>query len=514
VGTGSILGRLVRPVWSESDRLAPLLDVLLGRYPDVGEITINYLQGIRATLAMPDKAIAEGGELASDLARSVAPLALTGFGLSHRRDRSGWLSPGVVFGSADGFDDLLLLWNLRAAGASVCFYDIAREARLKPFVQEFLKAIREYPMGESNRINFWSRETASPPTDWSRAFDVNGLRPCLCHGHDGGIWNGRNIRPTRPEFTVWHRDIVPSYIENEEGAVASFSLPDRPFEDDDPYVLRQHFVVSVEADEYGFAPDEITFATPFIPRLNEFYGRNFTFEYDKARAEPGSLDHGAVGIISSIGDQRWEIRAIRVHQWLQAFFALFGVLVERSEPGLRCSRLIRQLGGVLGCRVLKVRGARELIRAYGPDQSFTRSAGEKYMGNFDEATKQMRFSEFEGLYIHSRQHGRLTPGEVLQYMADRGVFRIGLDLKCPNCELSSWIHLDDVKTISACAYCGHQFSIISQLKDRDWRYRRSGLFGRDDNQLGSIPGALAIQQLRARQEISEQFGGSVFGEMV
>jgi hypothetical protein len=52
-----------------------------------------------------------------------------------------------------------------------------------------------------------------------------------------------------------------------------------------------------------------------------------------------------------------------------------------------------------------------------------------------------------------------------------------------------------VKTISACAYCGHQFSIISQLKDRDWRYRRSGLFGRDDNQLGSIPVTLAIQQL-------------------
>src|SRR6202008_3485854 len=151
------------------------------------------------------------------------------------------------------------------------------------------------------------------------------------------------------------------------------------------------------------------------------------------------------------------------------------------------------LGGVLGCRVLKVRGARELIRAYGPDQSFTRSAGEKYIGNFDEATKQMRFSEFEALCIHSRQRGRLTPGEVLQYMADRGVFRIGLDFKCPNCELSSWIHLAEVKTIAACEYCGHQFSIISQLKDRDWRYRRSGLFGRDDNQLGSIPVALAIQ---------------------
>jgi hypothetical protein len=239
----------------------------------------------------------------------------------------------------------------------------------------------------------------------------------------------------------------------------------------------------------------MTFTTPFVTRLNEFYGRNFAPEYDKARAEPGSLEQGAIGIISSIGSQRLEIRAIRVHQWIQAFFALFGVTVERSEPGLRCSRLIRQLGGLDGCRVLKVRGARELIRAYGPDQSFTRSAAEKRIGNFDEATKQMRFAEFERLYIQPRESRLLTPGEVLQYMAARGVFRIGLDFKCLNCELPSWIHLDEVKTISTCAYCGHQFSVISQLKDRDWRYRRSGLFGRDDNQLGGIPVTLAIQQL-------------------
>ena len=34
-----------------------------------------------------------------------------------------------------------------------------------------------------------------------------------------------------------------------------------------------------------------------------------------------------------------------------------------------------------------------------------------------------------------------------------------------------------------------------QLKDRDWRYRRSGIFGRNDNQLGGVPVALTLQQL-------------------
>jgi hypothetical protein len=70
-----------------------------------------------------------------------------------------------------------------------------------------------------------------------------------------------------------------------------------------------------------------------------------------------------------------------------------------------------------------------------------------------------------------------------------------LELKCPNCELKSWIPLDDVRMLSTCSYCGHHFDVTRQLKDRDWRYRRSGLFGRDDHQEGSIPVALTIQQL-------------------
>ena len=43
------------------------------------------------------------------------------------------------------------------------------------------------------------------------------------------------------------------------------------------------------------------------------------------------------------------------------------------------------------------------------------------------------------------------------------------------------------------------------MKDRDWRYRRSGLFGRDDNQLGGIPVALALQQLDANLQDSLLF---------
>jgi hypothetical protein len=340
-GAGSILGNIVRPVWSNDDFLAPLFAVLLGQYPEAGEITINYARGMRSALELPDKAITKDDGLSPDFLKSVTPLALTGFDLSQRRDRSGWLSPGIIFGSATDFEDLLLLWNLRAAGASVCFYDVAQAIRLRPFVEAFLDDLRESATGEANRVNFWSRAADWLPVSWEADFDVTGLQACLCRADGDGIWNGGNIRPRKPNFSAWHRDVVPSYIENEDGAAASFALPDRPFDEDDTLALNQHFVVSVDANQYGSA-DDLTFTTPFVPKLNEFYGRDFGSEYDKARAEPGSLGHGAVGIITSVGSQRLEIRAFRVYEWLRHFFALFGVTTERSEPGLRWTPIVRQ----------------------------------------------------------------------------------------------------------------------------------------------------------------------------
>ena len=250
----------------------------------------------------------------------------------------------------------------------------------------------------------------------------------------------------------------------------------------------QHYVVTVDAQQYGAGLDDRTFSAPFVPKLNEFYGRNFHFKYDEARTEPGSFGRGAVGIITSVSTQRLSVNAIRIHEWLKAFFAHAGISVDRSEPGRRCSRLIRQMGGLQGCRVFKVRGARDLIGEYGPDQSFTRNSALQQIG-------RAQFENFGDLHIQGRAGGKLTASEVFDYLTGKGVFRAGLEFVCPNCELKSWLGLDDVATLSTCIYCGHRFNVTAQLKDRDWRYRRSGLFGRDDSQLGAIPVALALQQL-------------------
>jgi len=138
------------------------------------------------------------------------------------------------------------------------------------------------------------------------------------------------------------------------------------------------------------------------------------------------------------------------------FFALCGLSCERSEPGLRCKRLISQFGGLQDCRVLKIRGVRNLLRKYGVERSFTRSGAIEAISD--------GFNDFKHLYIEYRQKDDLKPVDVLRYLLARGVFRVGLEFKCPNCELTSWIQPDDVRTKSSCPYCDHTYDITRNSK--------------------------------------------------
>lgn len=487
--------QLIVPTWESTDALDPLFSVLFGSYPQPNDQISDYKGGLRKALNLPERPIPVAGEVPKEVIEGIPPIALTGYDMTRRRDPSGWLNPAIVLGSSTDFDDLVLFWNLRAAGGTTCFYDETQAARLKPFANTFLDRLRSNAIGGAARVNFWTRQERSPDQNWKPDLDVGDMSLGLCDGRGDGFWGGSNLQPNRPQFSFWHRDVVPTYTETGGKAEASFALPDRPFEDDDVQSLSQQFVVVVDAAQHTLSPDEdLTFETPFVPQMNEFYGRYFYHDYDAARSQQGGLDNGAIGIIAPISTQRMSISAYRTFDWLTQFFALCKLVSERSEPGLRCKRLISQIGGLQDCRVLKIRGVRNLLRKYGVDESFTRTGAIEAIRDLDPETGVAGFAAFKDLHIEYPQ-GDLKPDGVLKYLLARRVFRVGLEFTCPNCELPSWLHLDEVKTTSSCPYCDYSYDVTPQLKDRDWRYRRSGIFGRDDNQLGGVPVALTLQQL-------------------
>lgn len=485
-----------RPMWDTSDPLKTLFGIYFGHYPSLDEIKLNYADGIGRTVKIEEVAILNGVDLHPDFLKKIKPIDLTTYDISIKSGGwTGWLGSGLVLGNPQNFDDLAFLWNLRAAGAQAYLFDIQQPERQIKFINEFIQGIHSKLQKKDEHIKLWSKDQQD--IDLERlGLNLQGLRKGLCSMEEESLWNGLNIKPVKPQFTYWHHDVVPSFVNTGTDQKASFAIPQKPFSDDRD-ARNQQYVVTVAATQYGELPvDGLTFNTPYVPQMNEFYGRNFHFEYDKARVERDGLHGGRIGLIRDIHDQQITIHAISTHDWIKAFFKNIGIKATRSNPGLICSRLISQLGGVQGCRVFKVKGARKLLNKYGPDKNFTRGEAETCIGDIDPTTGKMNFGLYEDLYIEARKDPKLQPRHVFDYLLSHDVFRPGLEFKCPNCELQSWIHLDEVKTMSDCVYCGHSFHVGKQLKTGgDWRYRRTGLFGREDNQLGAIPVSLVLQQL-------------------
>ncbi len=154
------------------------------------------------------------------------------------------------------------------------------------------------------------------------------------------------------------------------------------------------------------------------------------------------------------------------------------------------------IGGLYHCSVFKIAGVRSLLEKFKPDEAFTKQNAIEIIGQNDPETHKPNFKQYENLYLFPRKIGsKLKPDHIFEFVTKKSIFSVGLEIQCTNCELKFWKGIDNLKSKLRCEFCGYKFEILSQLKDRDWFYRRSGIFGRDDNQLSAIPIALTLHQL-------------------
>jgi hypothetical protein len=52
---------------------------------------------------------------------------------------------------------------------------------------------------------------------------------------------------------------------------------------------------------------------------------------------------------------------------------------------------------------------------------------------------------------------------VFEYLVEKGLFRIGAELRCPTCRLTSWVGLDALTLAHVCELCGAGFEATRQL---------------------------------------------------
>lgn len=466
----------------------PLNDVMLatfGAYPTHAEIDRDYTRFITENINPFHYWPKQDGVIPACLLDQATPNEISARDLNW--DRIPYpVTLGYYAGSATSFEDILNYWNLRAAGLSLLFLDPSyseRLAKLRESHTEFI--LTRHSISErqgKNQIPIWSR---SP----SLVKELNFPEEMVPYFHsiDSTDVTRGALTPTLNFFS--RRTMLASLSQRHREVALAFQLPEKPFQVRDS-VSGQHFIVATRNP--FMQPDAgRTFWTPYCPELNPWYGRALFLSSRTARSEVDGI-----AMICPVTIESITVSSFGEQELTQKLFELAGIEARPSVPGRIAARLISQLGGLQGCRVLKVAGVRKLIKQYGPLGQFDRTEAIRLIGNTDPVTHQPRFSEYEELYIEQREPGtKLKPHDVFLYLLEKRVFRVGLSLKCPNCELHFWVHLDDLSTLINCELCGKSFDITRQLKDRSWTYRRSGLFGQENNQEGGIPVALTLQQL-------------------
>lgn len=476
--TSTIIGSY--PSWRDDDPIADPLLVTLGGYPasDLGEAFQLEFTTLFPEGRVP---ISPGNSLKPELLHGVNPLSLTRFEL--HAERGGLPYSGLYVGDGSDFDDLVTFWNVRAAGHAAVFADVRPEVatRQRDFLAAHVQSLCA-SVAASQTANGWKQEIALwLRTERALPIEIPPDTRVLRHQLNDLSWNGLNIKPS---IQLGPSANLAGDVTTEYGRPAlSMQVPahTRAFgsQSSDQFSV----LVLRGVSHHGEGADDHTFAVPNIAKLNEFYGREMMYMPDVVRVGPDG-----VGIIMRSGSEFVSVRSVPTRALMERLFAVFGMKIRVSRAGLVTKRLIKQMGGLQRCRVFKIAGVRELIRGFKADQAFTHSEAMQRIGR--------GFNAYERLYIAAREHGKLSPNDAFLFLVEKGVLRAGLEFRCPNCELTFWLSLDDAKLRVDCEFCGVRFNAATQLRDKNgWKYRRSGLFGRDDHQEGGVPVTLCLQRL-------------------
>ena len=481
--------------WTSDDPLADVFLMQFGDYPSPDDVGISYRNLLREAGDATEIRIEPGANLSSDLLDHPSISFVSRYGLErHYSIRAGWDSPGFYSGDAKNLDDLVCCWNLRAADIPLLFVDPAHLERYGETIEFWDKTMRERMSHRSHEfdrnVGVWVRQehvehnTAEHFAEILKPFGTKEFSIFRISPDSSGV---------HPPSMYFGETSTLGVVSNELGKPrVSFALSDKPF-CDDSWFYTQHLVASLSFIGGLYGNEQHVFVPPFIPELNEYYARSQHFESNKARSEPERI-----GLVIDAADSSSFIDALPIGALFEKIFDLAGFSSKLSEGGLIARQLIAQLGGVDGARPFKIPGVRRLLKTHGPTDAFTKDSALQLIGCRDPENPGSTFKDYENLYIEARPRAtKLNPQAVFTYLVEKGLFRIGAELKCPYCRMDSWTALDALKQRVVCELCGREFDATRQLVDGAWRYRRSGVLGREKNAQGAIPVVLTLQQLQS-----------------
>lgn len=465
--------------WGDNDNLKNLFSIMFGYFPKEYNLRDDFENAFLKGLRSREIKISTNNSITKNLAGNISPIRLTALEL----DGYGgtWRENGIYIGNENDFYDLLYFWNLRASGLFIEFLPKNKIERFKEFIKASIEKLDNTPNRNPNiedRINIYCRVSLDEIENITKEFQSKKhFAFSYC---DEIIWNGLNIKPA--DFYFGWEHVLASVDKSYDRYVVSVSLPEKKFiVNKDRDVGWQHLAVLIDPiGEFGYP--EHTLKPPFIRQLNEFYSRELAVDPWLLRIEKDGIS----AIIKS-NNNSLSLYPISYQVLIQKIFELAGMKSEISQAGLITKRIIEKLGGVDGGRVFKINGVRKLLQTLKTDECISRGNGTDIIWDGEG------FKKYEKLYIETRETSKLTTHNVFDFLLKKDFLRPGLELICNHCKLRNWLSLQEIDDIWTCNYCGDNNKTSLQLKDRgDWKFRKSGLFAKDNNQEGAIPVILTL----------------------
>lgn len=484
-----LLEPLFRPAltlynWDKTDNLNTLFNLIYG---DLKKLHTNrdYIEILYHFFKIDEKEILNGTIIETNYRSDFTLLDLNTYNL-YPDIFSRKNIPGFYIGDAQNTFDLINYWNLRAAKVPIYFYDYAYADKFEKIKGDVIDDILSHKYdifrGLEKRVGlYFSGNTKLNNVDFGKdTLNINVSTE---------YWNGLNIKV--PNYYLSSKFVYATKYPLTTNAKYSIQLPPKKFEVDSEWT-GNHLICSVKAYSHYYDSDPFILSIPNIPELNTFIGESCALSWRDVR-----LGFDGIGKIIDLGKENLELFSVRLDELIIAMFKSYSINANNSKPGLIAKRILNQFEAFFGCRVFKVEGVRKLISSYKPDQSFKKSAALEKICNAELNTDNIKAftNKYKSEFILGGAVRNISPDDLFNSLLEKNAFRVGLELDCPNCGLQFWLHIDSIKTFSECHYCGASFNITTQIRNRDWSYRRSGIFGLENNQEGAIPVVLTLLQL-------------------
>ena len=394
---------------------------------------------------------------------------------------------------------MVFFWNLRACGQDVSFVSLNEMDRVKAFVQERINHFDKLPSNHPDYEDFIGAYfTSGDHKNYAKQLDIYQHKKKFIFSHiDDVSRNGFNIVPSKPTFK---EKTVVAIVDAENNKYSvTIPLPEKPFSD--RRLQSQNYVISF-SNSLDYAYPGYTLRLPFLPSLNEFYGRQICFDPWTLR-----VGHNRVNLIEHMNRESITVYPIKKEDLILKIFENASIKPLISVGGRLAGLILKKMGTIEDCRVFKIKGVRYLLAQTNRRICWTEAGKVIYEMNFDK---------FKDLYIEYRRKKMLSPTDVLQFLVKKevfvpklkrwhtivsGIFFRRVNFNCENCGLLSRINYLDFSGRWMCKYCSHNHYLPLFIRQKlsnerkNWELTKNGIFSKDNNQEGSIPVILTIMQL-------------------